>query len=128
LRLAVRLRTLSCMEALSAHPPADLELVRECRGKALLSLVALPRAVWSDGGAGLASALRALAGDPSQYAMSMGVTGLARLARAEEPEVFPGGGGVPRPGGSSAASRACQAVLERMAELRYVALDNTGLH
>jgi hypothetical protein len=116
------------LEALSAHP-ADRELVRECRGKALLSLVALPRAVWRDRGAGLASALRALAGDPSQYAMSMGVTGLARLARAE-PEVFTGGGGggVPRPGASSAASRARQAVLERMAELRYVALDNTGLH
>jgi hypothetical protein len=59
--------------------------------------------------------------------MSMGVTGLAQLARAE-PEVFPGGGGVPRPRASSAASRAHHAVLERMAELRYVALDNTGLH
>jgi hypothetical protein len=55
------------------------------------------------------------------------VTGLAQLARAE-PEVFPGGGGVPRPRASSAASRALHAVLERMAELRYVALDNTGLH
>ena len=69
----------------------------------------------------------------SQYAMSMGSTGLARLARHEqqlacgddedEEEEEGGGSSPPTAGGKARA-----AVLERMVELRYVALDNNGLH
>ena len=86
--------------------------MRECRGKALLTLAVLPRGVWADGGAALASALTDCSHDPSQYTTAMGSTGLARMARAE--------------GGS--VGRAREAVLARQSELRYIALDNTGLH
>eukprot|EP01046_Picozoa_sp_COSAG06_P023127 COSAG06_NODE_1822_length_8283_cov_33.324255_5_plen_707_part_00 len=158
------------LAALVGHP-GDGDVVRECRGKALVSLTALPRAVWSaDGLAGLADELSALASDGkatpvlrhlyikmmilprqardkhrestqkntgvslgSQYAMSMGSTGLARLARHEqqlacgddedEEEEEGGGSSPPTAGGKARA-----AVLERMVELRYVALDNNGLH
>ena len=65
--------------------------------------------------------------------MSMGSTGLARLARHEqqlacgddedEDEEEGGGSSPPTAGGKARA-----AVLERMVELRYVALDNNGLH
>ena len=99
------------LAALSAHP-SDGEVVRECRGKALLTLAVLPRGVWADGGAALASALTDCSHDPSQYTTAMGSTGLARMARAE--------------GGS--VGRAREAVLARQSELRYIALDNTSLH
>eukprot|EP01046_Picozoa_sp_COSAG06_P078869 COSAG06_NODE_26401_length_615_cov_5.009690_2_plen_74_part_00 len=73
--------------------------------------------------------------------MSMGSTGLARLARhkqqlacgedEDEEEEEGGGLGLDGAGSSSpptAGRKARAAVLERMVELQYVALDNNGLH
>lgn len=119
-------------------------MVKECRGKALLSLAALPISVWGDGGAELVAALAELSIDPSQYAMSMGATGLARCGLTHcfwhtccslvlnlLLNLFLGAslarqGGQPEAGGVGGARRA--ALLERMVELRYIALDNNGLH
>jgi hypothetical protein len=65
--------------------------------------------------------------------MSMGSTGLARRAGQavllgcgddEDVEEEEGGGSSP----PTAGGKARAAVLERMVELRYVALDNNGLH
>lgn len=90
----------------------DDDVVRECRGKALVVLSVLPKSIWPDDGESLATGLAELSEDPSQYALAMGSTGLARMARSA-------GGPV---------ARARQAVLARQAELRYIALDNTSLH
>lgn len=90
----------------------DDNVVRECRGKALVSLSVLPQNIWPDGGAALATGLAELSEDPSQYVLAMGSTGLARMDRNV-------GGPV---------ARARQMVLARQAELRYIALDNSSLH
>lgn len=90
----------------------DDDVVRECRGKALVSLSVLPQRIWLDGGVALATGLSELSEDPSQYVSAMGSTGLARMDR--------------NIGG--AVVRARQMVLARQTELRYIALDNKSLH
>lgn len=67
------------LAALAGHV-GDGDIVRECRGKALLSLCVLPRSAWADNGAALAAGLVEVSQDPSQYAEVMGKTGLARMA------------------------------------------------